>query len=82
MSLYREILINSLEKEKNQILLSSANSDLTEIVESKCYVALQQIKEILEDDSLEDENCFMKIEKIVCLFEELGSDCANRHDFG
>lgn len=62
--------------------MPSANSDLTEIVESKCYVALQQIKEILEDDSLEDENCFMKIEKIVCLFEELGSDCANRHDFG
>ncbi|MEE1055782.1 MAG: hypothetical protein UH239_00850 [Acutalibacteraceae bacterium] len=46
------------------------------------YKALQKIKTIIEDDSLEDKECFMKIEEIVCLFEALGSDGGNRHDFG
>ena len=36
----------------------------------------------LEDDSLEDSECFYRIEEIVCVFEGLGSDCGSRHDFG
>ena len=46
-----------------------------------CYSALEQIKCILEDESLEDSECFEKIEEIICVFEDLGSDCGNRHDF-
>lgn len=53
-----------------------------EIVEMECYKALQKIKAIIEDDSLEDTECFMKIEKIVCLFEQIGSNGGSRHDFG
>ena len=37
---------------------------------------------VIEDDSLEDDECFMKIEEIVCAFENLGSGGGNRHDFG
>ena len=51
-------------------------------VESKCYDALVKIKEILEDDESSDAECFYKIEEIVNVFESLGSDCGNRHDFG
>ena len=46
------------------------------------YQALNEIKNIIEDDELEDPDCFEKIEKIVRLFESLGSNGGNRHDFG
>jgi len=42
----------------------------------------ERIKAVLEDDSLDDKDCFERIERIVCLFEEIGSDCGARHDFG
>lgn len=36
----------------------------------------------MKDDDLEDDECFIKIEEIVRLFEGLGSGGGNRHDFG
>ena len=51
------------------------------IVEGKCYQALKKIKEILEDHTLEDEECFKQIEGVVCVLEELGSNAGDRHDF-
>lgn len=44
--------------------------------------ALLRIRDILADDTLSDENCFHRIEAIVCLLEDLGIDCGGRHDFG
>ncbi len=55
--------------------------DLKRIVESESYRALRKIKEIICDDSLEDSDCFDRIEKIVCLFDEMGIDSGGRHDF-
>ena len=52
------------------------------IVELECYKALQKIKAVIEDDNLEDESCFRKVEEIVCIFEEMGSSGGGRHDFG
>lgn len=52
------------------------------MVEASSYQALCQIREILHDDSLSDPECFEKIERIVCLFEQMGSSCGSRHDFG
>lgn len=43
--------------------------------------ALLKIRDILADDTLSDENCFHRIETIVCLLEDLGIDCGARHDF-
>lgn len=43
---------------------------------------LLKIRDILADDTLSDENCFQRIEAIVCLLEDLGIDCGARHDFG
>ena len=53
-----------------------------DIINSAAYRALSQIQKILKDDSLTDEACFYKIEEIVRVFEELGSGCGGRHDFG
>lgn len=56
--------------------------DPTTIIQDRCYQALCRIREILCDDTLEDPECFLKIEEIVCVLEELGLDAGLRHDFG
>lgn len=82
MELYQEILRHILADEKIQVSFPElTDSGITKIVELECYMALRKIKAILEDDSLEDSECFYRIEEIVCVFEGLGSDCGSRHDF-
>lgn len=82
MELYKEILSQLiLEKggEEYQVLhLPEAQS----MVEMACYKALQEIKAVLVDNSLDDADCFQRIERIICIFESLGSDVGSRHDFG
>ncbi len=74
------------------ILLHNANTDvwdfesdvyekIKEILDSECYLCLNEIKRILEDDNLTDEECFLKIEKIICLFEKFSAFEGGRHDF-
>ncbi len=82
MELYKEILANILRKEEIQISFPNLKLDAAQIIEFECYKALKTIKAIIEDDSLEDKECFMKIEEIVCTFEAIGSDGGSRHDFG
>lgn len=43
--------------------------------------ALLRIRDILADNGLSDESCFLKIEAVVSLLEELGVPCGDRHDF-
>ena len=78
MDFLKEILINILAKEKISISFSNSNSDLAEIIETKSFKALQKIKSIIEDNGLSDFEC---IERIVCVFEEIGSNGGDRHDY-
>ena len=82
MELYRDMLCRILETEEFEILLPKWNMKVEEMMEMKCYQALQAIKRILEEDELEDEECFDRIEKIISVFETLGSGIYDRHDFG
>ena len=82
MELYRDMLCRILETEEFEILLPKWNMQVEEMMEMKCYQALQAIKRILEEDELEDEECFDRIEKIISVFETLGSGIYDRHDFG
>ncbi len=83
MELLQEILCHVLSSEKVQVSFPQLeNTDVSKIVELECYQALLRIKTILEDDSLDDSECFQQIEEIVCTFENLGSSCGGRHDFG
>ena len=79
MELYKELLLQILREENVQISFNNLNLD--RLLESACYRTLCRIKEIIEDDTLEDPECFMKIEEIICVFEDLGSGCGRRHDF-
>ena len=51
------------------------------LVSDASSLALRQIRDILADGTLSDENCFQRIEAIVRLLEDLGIDCGDRHDF-
>lgn len=82
MELYRDMLCRILETEDFEILLPKWNLKVEEMVELKCYQALQEIKRILEEDGLDDAECFDRIEKIISVFERLGSGIHDRHDFG
>ena len=82
MELYRDMLCRILETEEFEILLPKWNMKVEEMMEMKCYQALQEIKRILENDELEDAECFESIEKIISAFERLGSGIHDRHDFG
>lgn len=82
MELYRDMLHRILETEDFEILLPKWKMSAEEMMEMKCYQALKEIKRILEDDELEDAECFESIEKIISVFEALGSGIDERHDFG
>ncbi len=82
MDLYKEILVKVLESKEIKISFENFNINKADIVECASYQALRKIKDIIEDESLEDSECFMRIEEIVCVFESLGSSGGNRHDFG
>lgn len=82
MELYKEILAHALVYGEIQVTFSGEEPDILKIVEGECYKALQKIKTIIEDDSLEDKECFMKIEEIINVLESIGSTGGNRHDFG
>ena len=82
MELYKELILQILKNEKISISFPSLEINIKEIVNLKSYKALEKIKDIIRDDTLQDKECFMKIEEIICLLEDLGIDCGNRHDFG
>lgn len=81
MDLYKEILFHILEEETFEIRFTNLQIDINKIIENECYKTLEKIKNIICDDSLDDSECFMKIEEIVSAFEKTGSNGGNRHDF-
>ena len=82
MKLFAELLVKALENERVEVTFPDMKLPPEEIVEIKSYAALCKIKSIIEDDTLDDPECFKKIEEIVSTLEFLGSDGGVRHDFG
>ena len=83
MELYKEILAHALTYGGEvKVVFSGEEGNLAKLVEGECYQALKKIKAVIQDDSLEDEACFQKIEEIVCILESIGSSGGCRHDFG
>ena len=81
MELWTEILAHHLAAEQAQIVFPNLKISTSAIVEGECYRALKKIKQILEDDSLNDPECFLKIDAIVSVLECLGSDAGRRHNY-
>ena len=79
MELFEEILMHHLKKNQGA---QGFPADPQALVHDTAYQALNAILIILAQDDLEDPECFRRIEKIVRIFERIGSDCGTRHDFG
>ena len=77
MELFEEILLHHLKKNE-----PAFPADPQALVHDTAYQALKAIRLILERDDLEDAECFRRIEKIVRVYERIGSGCGTRHDFG
>lgn len=77
MELYEQILCETIAKE----VIPSLHLNYENLLELKCYQAIKEIYQILSDDRLDDETCFMKIESIVCVLDDLGIGGGGRHDF-
>ncbi|MBP3674673.1 MAG: hypothetical protein J6J18_12675 [Oscillospiraceae bacterium] len=82
MELYQEILAKILQNERIDVRFPDLYISVNDIINQESYNALQKIKAIIHDDSLDDTECFAKIEEIICLFEAMGSSGGSRHDFG
>ena len=81
MDLWTVLLANYLSAEQAQIIFPNISIEPEKIVEGICYQTLLKIKQILENEGLDDAACFLKIEEILCTLEDLGCDCGTRHDF-
>ena len=82
MELYKEILVNVLQRQQVRVLFPRLKISAREIVGMDCYKALRKIRAILADDRLTDAECFQKIEEIVQVFDQMHVGCGGRHDFG
>ena len=78
-----EILIRILtEKLMRGEINLEIDREAISTVEKECIIVLGRIRTILADDSLDDPECFERIERIVCEMESIGLNCGSRHDFG
>lgn len=80
MELYKEILSHALSY--GEVKVTFPCEDISVVTEGICYQALQKIKAIVQDQRLDDKECFDRIEEIVCVLESIGSGGGWRHDFG
>lgn len=81
---YAAILARVLVDAGASIVIGGPDSEriIRSMAEAACCKALRDIRDILDDGSLEDGECFHRIEGIVSVFETLGPGAGSRHDFG
>lgn len=79
MDILRMMLVDRLSRGDVKIVL---DRETVEQINWDCFSALSKIRALLADNSMDDPECFERIERIVCEMESLGLDCGGRHDFG
>ena len=82
MELFQNIFLQAVMDGKVQVVFHCGEQTVAEVMENICFQTLAKIKGIVQNESLSDKECFLKIEEIVCALEEIGADCGTRHDFG
>jgi hypothetical protein len=81
MTFLEELLKTAVMDGDITVNVSFEADDLVKIIEGKCYKMLSEIRDIIRDDSLDDPECFMKIDSIVSLFIREGISTNGRNDF-
>ena len=66
--------------------ITIGGEDTREIMESMvkdtAMQMLKEIRDVLNDHTIDDPTCFERIEKLVEIYEAHGLDGGSRHDFG
>ena len=57
MKLYKEILICLLKETDIEVDFKGIEFDFNKLLEDRCYVALNEIKKILANDTINNEDC-------------------------
>ena len=83
MNFYESIMDAFFEKLRASAQLSQEEAllVLAELMKDSACQALEKIRAVLDDDRLDDPECFWRFEEIVKIYEEVGSDGGSRHDF-
>lgn len=79
-----EVALNILAKlliEHGAQVTISGGEGLEQLLRERCCQALKEIRDVLDDGTLNDPDCFRRIEKIVEIYEALGAGGGSRHDF-
>ena len=71
MKLYKEILICLLKETDIEVDFKGIEFDFNKLLEDRCYVALNEIKKILANDTINNEDCLAKIQHIVDTYKTL-----------
>ena len=71
MDLYKEILINLIKDNDIEITFKGIEFDYNKLLEDRCYVALNEIKKVLANDTINNEDCLTKIQHIVDTYKTL-----------
>lgn len=79
MDILMRVLADKLEKGEIKLEI---DREVTAEIEKECMEVLGRIRAILADESIEDPECFERIEQIVCAMETIGLNCGSRHDYG
>jgi len=80
LSCYEELAVRAIGLEVLKHLKETGKQkELEEKVESKALQVLEEIRRVLNDNSLDDLECFHRIEAIVNVLEESGIH-TTRHD--
>ena len=81
---FYESMINSFSEKLRASVTPSdeeKQSLLGELMNNAACRALEEIRRVLDDDRLDDQECFARIEEIVKIYEKIGSNAGTRHDF-
>ena len=77
MELYEQILREAIAQD----VIPRLRIDPVQLIEARCYQAILRIYQIIGDETLEDPDCFHRIEEIVTTLDRLGIGGGGRHDF-
>lgn len=81
MELKRDIITNYIGKLiSDELRRMDINSN--DVVDTTSSIALTKIRDIVIDETLNDPECFHRIEEIINILDEAGIDYGTRHDFG
>lgn len=79
MDMMHEIAANMISRGEITLTLSP---EAVAGAQMRSMEILERIRKIVADETLEDPECFYRIEAILCELEQNGIDCGPRHDFG